>query len=131
MKQNFLFPRKFRIFGWPISIISAALGIVLIYTDSSLEPQLLGNFSDEIASIGLIIGLLLLGFSRLKIEDEMIYRFRLESLQISLYINYSLLILCILMFYDFDFLQVLTYNMFTTLIVFNIRFHWLLYRSNS
>jgi len=129
MNQNLLFPPSFRIFGWILSILSALLGLTILY--GGFEPQFMGEYSDETSSIGLIIGLILSGFSRQKVEDEMIRSLRLESLQLSLYVNYSLLIITILLFYDFNFLQVLMYNMFTMLLVFNIRFFWLLYRVNS
>lgn len=129
--MKLLFPSPFRVFGWILTIPSAVLGLAILFTEGSLESQLLSEYSDEVASIGLIVGLILAGFSRQNIEDEMIRSLRLESLQLSVYINYILLIIGILLFYDFNFLQVLTYNMFTMLVVFNFRFYWLLHRVNT
>lgn len=124
-----LFPKYFRKFGLVLSILSALLSLIILYGD--FKPQIMGEYSDEISSIALIVGLILLGFSRQIVEDEMIRNLRLESLHLSLYVNYLLLIIAIIMFYDFNFLHFLLYNMFTTLLVFNIRFFWVLHRASS
>lgn len=128
MKYNLLFPRRFKLVGGILSVLSAVLGSINLYGDYLLPH--IGDYSDETASIGLILGLLFLGFSKQKVEDEMIERLRLQSLQLSLYVNYMLLIFAIIVFYDFQFLHVLLYNMFTILIVFNFRFFWLLRKSS-
>ncbi len=88
------------------------------------------NLTDEIAAIGVIFSLLLIAFSREKVEDEMIGQLRLEALQWSVYANYIVLAIAILTLYDNAFFSVMIYNMFTVLLVFITRFRWLLYRSN-
>ena len=54
------------------------------------------NFTDELGGILLIIGLLLIAFSKEKDEDERISRVRLESLLWATLVNSILLIFCIL-----------------------------------
>ena len=86
------------------------------------------NFSDEVACVGFIVSLILIGFSKEKIEDEAIQFFRLEALQWAVYANYLVLILSILLCYGSLFFNVMTYNMFTILILFIIRFRFVLYQ---
>lgn len=75
----------------------------------------------------MICGLLMVGFSRLKIEDERTAQIRLESLQWGIYVNYFVLAVCTLVFYGLSYLSVIIYSMFTPLIIFVVRFYWLLY----
>ena len=82
--------------------------------------------ADEIMSLLMIAGLMIVSFSRLKIEDERVTQIRLESLQWGIYTNYLALALCILLVYGGAFFTVMTYSMFTPLIIFLLRFYWLL-----
>ena len=86
------------------------------------------NFTDEVACVGFIVSLILIAFSKEKIEDEAIQFFRLEALQWAVYANYLVLILSILLCYGSLFFNVMTYNMFTILILFIIRFRFVLYQ---
>ncbi len=86
------------------------------------------NFLDEILSIGVIVGLIIVGFSKLKVEDEYIAVIRLEALQWGVYANYMVLVCCIIFVYFTDFLSVMMYNMFTPLLIFVLRFYWLLWK---
>lgn len=58
----------------------------------------------------------------------MIRQLRLGALQWSVYINYGLLTLAIVLLYDGAFFQVMVYTMFTILLVFIGRFRWSLHR---
>lgn len=151
MKTKWLFPNRFRLIGWVIFIPSMALGLAALYADFKISwsavswlsesitmtsgnsiMHLLDNqdLTDEIAAIGIIVGLLLIAFSREKVEDEMIGHLRLEALQWSVYANYIILAIAILTVYNDAFFNVMIYNMFTVLLVFIIRFRWLIYRNN-
>jgi hypothetical protein len=57
----------------------------------------------------------------------MIGQLRLEALQWSVYANYLVLAIAILTVYDMAFFTVLIYNMFTVLLVFIVRFRWLIF----
>ena len=152
MKTNYLFPNQFKKIGWLLFIPGIILGIVyLIYqTDinfldvtifSIAEEPIFGhtaffsfsenNILDEITGLLLIIGALLVAFSKEKSEDEFISKIRLESLVWATYINYVVLILSIIFIYDLTFLWVLVFNMFTVLVFFLIRFNWVLYKSKN
>ncbi len=79
----------------------------------------------------MIAGLLLVAFSKEKVEDEMISRLRLESLQWGIYANYLILAVAMLTIYDIAFVDVMICNMFTVLLVFIGRFRWLLHRHTN
>ncbi|GCC51471.1 hypothetical protein SanaruYs_16960 [Chryseotalea sanaruensis] len=86
------------------------------------------ELTDEILGGGLIIGLMMLAFSREKIEDEFVSKMRLESLLWAVYVNYILLILAFFFVYGNFFLDVIIYNMYTILLFFIGRFNFLMYR---
>ncbi len=136
MKSKYLLPHLYKKIGWCISIPLFIIGLLLFPLELSDGVTWLnwlnkfpGEFTDEVIAAGLIIGMLLVAFSKEKIEDEYINKVRLESLQISVLINYLLLIICILLIYDVEFLSVMTYNMFTILLLFIIRFNFIIYRN--
>ena len=95
-----------------------------MFTDNT-DSYLLNN----IAIIGTCIGAILATCSREKVEDEMTEQIRLSSLLVALYINYAILIVCSLLIYDLDFLQVMMYNMFTILLIFMVVFRWKIWRA--
>jgi len=155
MKTKLLFPNQFKSIGWFLLVPSTILGILVIFYDFQLKfldlnvfaiysggidflggsTTILGfeknNITDEIIGIMFLIGALFVAFSKEKQEDEFIAKTRLESLVWATYINYVILILCILFFYNIGFLLVMIFNMFTILILFIIRFHYILYKTNK
>ncbi|OIN58248.1 hypothetical protein [Arsenicibacter rosenii] len=153
MNTNLLFPHRYRLIGWLIFLPSAVLGLFYTYAEFKFAfltlqapdkkssvyglyqfffDNLFGNtnFTDEVAAIGIITGLLFIAFAREKHEDEMIQHLRLESLQWSVYANYIILSLAIILIHGSPFLSVMIYNMFTILLVFVIRFRLLLYKNS-
>jgi len=152
MKSRFLFPYKYKLLGWFLFIVGFVLGIILLFNDYEY-PQwemnvfpLLGekdvfslfplkweknNVSDEIASILLIVGGILVSFSKTKDEDEYISKIRMESLIWATYVNYIILIFAVLFVFDLTFLNIMIFNMFTILFFFIIRFHYVLYKSKK
>ncbi len=142
MKNDWLFPHCYRRIGWLLFFPSACLGLVDTYGEylpwlranltwlyALPSPSFLdGDLIDEVAALGIIAGLLLVAFARERTEDEMIRQLRLVALQWSVYINYGLLALAIVLLYDIAFFHVMIYNMFTILLVFIGRFRWSLRR---
>lgn len=86
------------------------------------------NLIDEIISLALIAGLFLTGFARVKNEDERTAQMRLGALQWAIYGNTLVLVLCIVFVHGLPFLSIMIYNMFTPLLIFVLRFHWLLFK---
>jgi len=151
MKIQVLFPNRFKKIGWIILIPSAILGILVVFEVVKFEfldkikmfafysqdlskttfGFVLNNISDEFLGILCIIGGIMVAFSKEKNEDEFIAKIRMESLVWATYINYIILIFCMLFFFQIGFLYVMIFNMYTTLIFFIIRFNFLLHQSKK
>lgn len=147
--SRLLFPHRWKRIGILLTSLFVPLGLACQFFELSFswldysqyvvdDNKFLGvlslsdmNFTNEFVGTGIIVGLLLWAFSKEKFEDEQIATVRLESLQWSIYWNYAILILGILFVHGTDFLLVMTYNMFTTLFLFLIRFHIVLYRQKK
>lgn len=140
MKASNLLPFKVKRLGWITLLPAMILGIMVMYFDFEIpgfsvvvpyEKPLFSGFSknnltDELVSIIVIVSLILIAFSEEKEEDEWVSKIRLESLQWSVYANYILLILAILLIYEMHFFEALVYNMYTILILFILRFNYVL-----
>lgn len=153
METNYLLPHKYKNFGWALFILGLLAGIVLIFSDYEVDAlnlnvisiyseQFMNNDNgyfkiiensivDEIIALFIIIGGLLVGFSKEKVEDEFIYKLRKDSLVWAIIFNYAVLMLAIAFVYEFTFFHVLVFNMFTPLLFFVFRFNFLKYRSIS
>lgn len=150
MKSRFLFSHRLKPIGWILFLTGMVLGIILMLNEFDVpnwEAQVFplisendifsnpafewnsNNIADEIASILVIIGGILVSFSKTKDEDEYISKIRIDSLIWAVYVNYIVLVLAILFVFDLSFFNVLIYNMFTVLLFFMIRFHYVLYKS--
>jgi hypothetical protein len=145
MQAKWLFPHRYRLVGWLLFTPFLGLGIAGWYGEFSFkwltvksalfrgcwDKDCTNNLTDELAGLGLIAGLLLIAFSKERVEDEMISRLRLEALQWSIYANYLVLAIAMLTVYNNAFIDVMMYNMFTVLLVFIGRFRWLLHKHTN
>ncbi|HNP33941.1 MAG TPA: hypothetical protein PKN96_11675 [Flavobacterium sp.] len=153
MKTSFLFPNKFKTLGWIVFIPAFASAVLIpllnISTDNYLKikvfaicnDELLNHSSyfsiiensivDELLLFALIIGGILIGFSKLKTEDELTSKIRYESLVWATYLNYGLILIFTAFIYGMSYLNVLFYNTFTLLLFFIIRFHYSIYKLNK
>jgi hypothetical protein len=151
MKTKLLLPNYFKRIGWILLIPSALFGLFIIISDYEFkfldtnvftiysgafkDPLYFGfiraNMTATITGVLFLIGAIFVAFSKEKSEDEFIAKVRLESLLWATYINYGVLIFCFLFFYEFEFLYVMIFNMFTILIFFIIRFYYILYRAKK
>jgi hypothetical protein len=73
----------------------------------------------------------MVAFAKEKHEDEYIAKTRMESFLWATYINYAILLFCFMFFYGVGFMYVMIFNMFTLIILFIIRFNYVLYRSTK
>ena len=142
--MNYLMPFRFKKAG----LLSLCLGLILglIYLFFEKEPDILNisvlsmidqpivgdvgyfklvanNIFDELILLFLIFGGGLIAFSKEKVEDELIAKIRLESLVWAVYANYLILIFAIIFIYGLPFLWVMVFNIFTTLIIFLLKFN--------
>ncbi len=147
MQTKFLLPNRLKYIGWLIAIRSFVLMILnlqygftfhfLDYAEKGVQKISFdngflfniqyNNFTDEIGSILLLTGLLLIAFSKEKDEDERISKLRLESLLWAVFINSIVIALSIIFFYSELFLKIMAYNICSTLILFIIRFNLTIY----
>lgn len=143
MQSKLLLPNRYKLIGLFVFIPFLLLGIAVrfyefgfaflefsVRTDNGIFDNNHQDLTDEIALTGIIIGLLLIAFSREKEEDEFIGKIRLESLQWAVLINYILLLIATWMVYNFSFIDVMMYNMLTVLLIFILRFHIVLWKND-
>ena len=138
MKTKLLLPVKYKLIGTILLIPCMVVGLLNVYSEFQFSFLTVrntkifdlsdGNLTNELALSGVIIGLLMIAFAKEKYEDEFINRIRLESWQWAVLINYGLLFVATWAIYGMEYFQVMIYNMLTVLIIFIIRFHWLLVR---
>lgn len=152
MLHKLLLPNKYKKVGWFILIPATILGIILMFTSfesMSINAKVFAIFNNEIlgksqsfsfiytnvtntvVGILFIVGALLVGFSKEKNEDEFIENLRQSSLLWAVLVNYILLLFAFAFIYGTSFLSVMLYNMFTVLIIFIVRFNYVLYRNSK
>ncbi|MEO8116544.1 MAG: hypothetical protein ABI653_02775 [Bacteroidota bacterium] len=152
MNQKILFSASYKKIGWWILIPSTIIGIIFIVMNvepawldvkvfAILNQELLGktqafvvtnaNISSTLIGVVFIIGGLFVGFSKEKNEDEFIAQTRLNALLWAVFINYIILILALLFIYGMSFLSVMVYNMFTVIILFILRFNYMLFKNSK
>jgi hypothetical protein len=148
MLTRYLFPHHFKRIGWVLASIGLILGLLELYDLVHLPhlltwlPSPIGNTdlpdiqaghqvraNHDLYAVMLICGGILVACSRQAQEDEYIGQVRLESLLWALYLYYALLLLCFLLISGTAFLLVMMYALFAPLLLFLVRFHWVLYRS--
>lgn len=88
------------------------------------------SFDDELQLFMVLSGLILLAFSKEKMEDEHIVQLRSDSLQWAVYINYVVFAVLIFASYSITFLWLTMYNVLTLLVFFIVRFRWKMFLLN-
>jgi len=152
MKSKLLLPNRFKIIGWSLFIPATIAGIIFTINEfqikwlntkifAIIQSDFLGktkffkiieaNITVTLIGIMFIIGAMLVGFSKEKREDEYIAELRLSSLLWAVWVNYALLLLSFIFVYGIDFLTVMMYNMFTVLLIFIVRFNYILYKNSK
>lgn len=148
MNTTPLFPHAYRIPGWILFNLGILLAILPIFIPAIGElldarmPALVAegimdnrrnwlvmienNLQDELIAFLVILGGVLVCFSREKHEDEYIARLRLDALLWATYINYGLLLIALFTVYEMSFFYIMVANLFTLLFMFYIRFRYLL-----
>lgn len=149
MISRLLLPNKYKKAGWCLLIPAIILGVVVSitgYEPGWLNTKVFAIFIDEpfgqaqyfiitkvnitntIIGVAFIVGAIFVGFSKESREDEFMVKLRLSSLLWAVWVNYSLLLIAFLFVYGTAFFTVMIYNMFTVLIIFIVRFNYLLFK---
>ena len=152
MSNKLLLPNRYKLIGWCLLIPSVLFGLILNFTDFEAFPitaKTFAIFNQEIfaktqfftfietnitktlVGVLFIIGAMFVSFSKEKREDEFIAKIRLSSLLWAVWVNYTLLLVSFVFVYGTAFLTVMMYNMFTVLIIFIVRFNYVLYKSSK
>ncbi|RYX80916.1 hypothetical protein EON73_05110 [bacterium] len=133
MKSRFLFSNQLRPIGYVLFVVGISIFCIgNIYSSEILQWQIINKtngsqleiLTNDMMLLLLIAGLILIAFTKEKIEDERILQVRLDSLQWAVYCNYLCLIICIIVFNGLAFFSVMVYNMFIPLVFFILRFRF-------
>jgi len=150
MNKQFLFPHKIKFVGCAVFF----LGILcFIFIGDDVKwlylknfPVIFGsadnggwtffqsqkvNLTFTVRGVLLIVGSLLIAFSKEKTEDEFINSLRLKSFQYAVLINFSIILLSFLLIWGVNFVSVLLYNLYSTLFFFILIFHILLWKNSK
>ena len=153
MESKLLLPHRFSRIGWFLAVPCLIWGIGYLVAQDIFELNALllefntgdnvnslgenfffnlksNNFTDELIAIGLMTGLMLIAFSKEKIEDEWLAKLRLDALLWGVFINALLLFLAFIVLYNTGFWIFMNINLFTPLIIFIIRFNYLKWKEN-
>ncbi len=152
MSTTLLLPNRYKFIGWCIFIPASIIGLYITLSDFKpewLHGKVFSFFNGEIlkdsqsfqfietdltntiVGVLFIIGALFVSFSKEKREDEFIAKLRLSSLLWAVWVNYVLLLISFMFIYGTAFFNVMVYNMFTILIIFIVRFNYILYKNSS
>ena len=86
------------------------------------------GLGDEVFTLLIIISGLINSFSKEKIEDELISKIRLESLSLSLFISFGLIIISTFLVFNINYMYVLVFNIFLIILLFNLIFKFRLFK---
>lgn len=155
MKTKYLFPYYFQRIGWILLGIGLALFLwielfdnihflenVLVFAiyDSGMPFSGSGtlflqfitdNIQYELFTILSTIGFIFIGFSKRKSEDEYTLKLRLESLLWATYIIFAIFLFAVIFIYGINFLYIPQFSLLAFLVVFNIRFYFVLFKEKK
>lgn len=139
--KTFLFPRWCRVLGYFIFILSlftfnkefkflntAPLNASSQYTTTDIGGLFNNNnLTDEISYSLLLLGLFMIGFSKLKREDEYSTSIRLRALNLTVYLTYFLFIISTFVIYGLEYLLSIFLGLFVIpalyIVIFNYQFY--------
>jgi hypothetical protein len=147
MKKNYLFPHHFRMVGWVLAIVAVVGYLWLPEIHFKMPSLYFDTFFDDdnesgffrmartntlsIAMPLLTIGLLFIGFSKEKVEDEFVQYLRAQSLIWSTYVTSALFIIATILIYGIAYIIVPYLVFYAFLILFIIKFRIELRRFNK
>ncbi len=157
MKTQFLLPNSFKKPGIILMVIALLVYVLDKFFKNPLfwdhhqifafynSPDIL-NFHDPnsgffkviptyigytLFNLVFLAGVMMAAFSRLKNEDEYISKLRLESLVWAVYVNFIVILIANLTIYGTTFLTIVMLNMYTIPVLFLLRFHYVIYKTNK
>ncbi len=138
MHKEFLLPYGFKRVGWVLLATSLLVAIWAVSLDFNYEKsellrslQMEGTLITNYIVFGLWLGVIFVGCSRERIEDEMISRIRLNALLVGFYIQALFILVATFVFNSLDYLDVMIYNLVSFPLIFLVAYRWLLWRSRK
>jgi hypothetical protein len=158
LKSSLLFPAVFRIIGVVLALPGLVLGYLFAFHNYTVpflgygtpRPRHaifnstgINNLTDEFAITLIIVGLLFIGFSRLKNENKLTIKLRLNALCWAVFVNTLLASVGLIIQYlgkkldipivsQHDFIYIpTTYGLFILLFIFLSRFYYLLIKAKN
>lgn len=152
--NHFQIDHKFQRIGWIILIPSLLLGLYTLYFEWELEfldctmfaifndpfmdssarkfmTLVENNLTNELFTVLIIGGALMVILSKEKEEDEYIRSLRHGALIWAIIANSILILFFNFFTYDLAFLHIMIFNLFTPLLIFILRFRYVLGRSRK
>ena len=148
--MSYLFSNNFKKPSGIIFYLSILIGFYLLITERLQEMFVVNVFSifsyewfgsertgfgwienglgDEFFTLLIIVSGLINSFSKEKIEDELISKIRLESLTLSLFISFGLIILSTFLVFNINYMWVLVFNLFLIILLFNLTLKFRLFK---
>tara|TARA_X000001036_G_scaffold321616_1_gene300084 strand:- start:163 stop:621 length:459 start_codon:yes stop_codon:yes gene_type:complete len=148
--MSYLFSNNFKKPSGIIFYLSILIGFYLLITERLQEMFVVNVFSifsyewfgsertgfgwienglgDEFFTLLIIVSGLINSFSKEKIEDELISKIRLESLTLSLFISFGLIILSTFLVFNINYMYVLVFNLFLIILLFNLTLKFRLFK---
>ena len=151
--MSYLFSNKFKKTSGVVFYLSILVGLFLLLTERIHDIFVVNVFSifsyewfgseqtgfgwienglgDEIFTLLIIVSGLINSFSKEKIEDELISRIRLESLSLSVFISFGLIIISTFLVFKINYMYVLVFNLFLIILLFNLILKFRLFKHYS
>ncbi|MBC8399714.1 MAG: hypothetical protein H8E16_21860 [Flavobacteriales bacterium] len=151
--MSYLFSNKFKKTSGVVFYLSILVGLFLLLTERIHDIFVVNVFSifsyewfgseqtgfgwienglgDEIFTLLIIVSGLINSFSKEKIEDELISRIRLESLSLSVFISFGLIIISTFLVFNINYMYVLVFNLFLIILLFNLILKFRLFKHYS
>ena len=147
MKKNYLFPHRFKAIGWVITGITLAATVASFVFDWNPDLKMPALYDDwttgghffRMAESSLVtfimifmtIGLVLVGFSREKVEDEFVRQLRERSLVWATLVSAAVFLFVTLTIYGMVYMYFAYSIYFVFLLLFIIKFNVSLHRFNK
>lgn len=122
MKQDYLLPLRFRLWGWVLLVPSLLLGLCFM---CNWGPSF--GWMEELCVVGLTTGLLFIGFARCRQEDECVAALQLKALSLTVLLEYAVLVAGTLTCYEMAYLNFMAYNLFTVPVASVLFFYGLMW----
>ncbi len=128
--NNYLFPRKFHLFGWILFIPATIMG-AMAFCGLGFFSGISGIIVNDAIIIGVILGALFIVCSKEKVEDEMTISIRLKALLNSVYVYAIISIICTLAINGMAYLYFMMANLVLFPMIYVITFKLKMHRYNK